>query len=96
MAVGCYFWVEAAGEFVLSSRGEVLLVFEDDDLVFVEGFVDYFEICFVQGFQVCAADFGSEVDGGALGRGEFVDGDFGFDGHVGMSFCSLVRGGLFV
>lgn len=40
MAVGGGVGVEALGECVLSFGGEMALVFEDKDEVFVEGFAD--------------------------------------------------------
>lgn len=83
MAVGFDRGVEHLRQVVLGSGGEGLLVFEEHELVLVEGFLDDFEVGLGEVFKIGAVDFGAEVDGGALGRGEFLDRDFALDDHCG-------------
>lgn len=59
VAVAGYGWVEHAREFILGFGREVLLAFEQQDLVGVESAPDGVEVCLVEVLEVCVADFGA-------------------------------------
>lgn len=58
-------------------------MFEDDELVFIEGAADGVEVDFRDVLEVCAAELGAEVDVGVFGRRDGADGDAGFNCHGG-------------
>jgi hypothetical protein len=64
VAVGCYAGVEEAGEGVLAGWAEVVLAFDHDQIVGVEGAADCFEVGWADVFQVGATYFCSEGPAG--------------------------------
>lgn len=91
VAVGLHGGVEEASKFVLRFGGEGLLVLEEDDLVFVEGATNYFEVGLGEVLEVGVVDFGAEVVGGALWRLDGLDGDFGLDCHLSLVLLTIVE-----
>lgn len=59
MAVAGDGWVEHPCELILGFGREVLLAFEEEDLVRVECPADGVEVCLVEVLQICIANFGA-------------------------------------
>ena len=81
MAVGLYCRVEKASELILRCWRDVLLVLENNDLMFVQSLPDHFEIGLADVLEVCSLDLSAKVYLRSRSWRDPVDCDFALDSH---------------